>query len=468
MARKARYPEVMVNDSLSLWPERGAWLRRNETFAVLFILTALSGGVFCFPASYVLHTNVIVGLLLLPFVTFIAANERRNNFWLLIGAAVFCAIALCYNMRLAYFFTLSFIILWVIEYCIGRSNALATFLLVFMSPVFDQAATILGFPIRLKLSAMAGSILRMLGIDAIVEGNSIILDKIAFTVDDACMGLNMLALSMLIGTFLLSYQYRSVGKTLKPLQLVIYFAAALILNLVTNLCRIVVLVVLGVPPEAASHEIIGLMCFVCYTVIPLYFISGWIVKRGQQILRSEVDHIALSTTQKIFSVIVVLLVASIGVIIASRRANIDHRNTINSAAPGTQMSRAMDVKKIFTNNLLVYVKPIPEWFTSEHTPLYCWKGSGYVINKIREVDIAGRRIYIGRLVKSDHVLFTAWWYSNGKTQTISQFTWRSEMLTGAAEYYLINVTASSEQTLIRDVEQMLLEGDEKLLSGDEL
>jgi exosortase N len=112
------------------------------------------------------------------------------------------------------------------------------------------------------------------------------------------------------------------------------------------------------------------------------------------------------------------------------------------------------VTKMFNENILVYVKPIPEFFTGEHTPLICWKGSGYHFEGIKKSTINGREIYTGNLVKPGAKLFTAWWYENGSTSTIDQLNWRMRMLRGEKDFCLINVTAENESALVAHLQSM--------------
>ena len=106
---------------------------------------------------------------------------------------------------------------------------------------------------------------------------------------------------------------------------------------------------------------------------------------------------------------------------------------------------------MYNEEMLVYVKPIPEFFTGEHTPLLCWKGSGYEFRSIKKTLVAGREIYVGQMEKQGEKLFTAWWYANGKTLTIDQWEWRLRMLKGEEKFCLINVTSKNEKSLTENV-----------------
>src|SRR5690606_31235327 len=109
---------------------------------------------------------------------------------------------------------------------VGKLNPLILFLVLFMSPAFIHVVRILGFPIRLLLSQYAGQLLNISGLNVRVEGNLMIVDGSTFSVDEACMGLNMLAFSMLIGIFILAFHYRNTKSTLGLYATTFFFATA--------------------------------------------------------------------------------------------------------------------------------------------------------------------------------------------------------------------------------------------------
>ena len=123
---------------------------------------------------------------------------------------------------------------------------------------------------------------------------------------------------------------------------------------------------------------------------------------------------------------------------------------------GCTTSRLADGITRFSNDtILVYVKPIRGFYDTEHTPLVCWRGSGYTFESVWEEQEAGRRWYAGILQKGDERLYTAWWYDNGQTRTVSQAHWRSLDLAGAPGFSLVSVTAAEKGVLGRQVRKML-------------
>jgi exosortase N len=428
-------------------------LSKEKGLFVLLFLIGVTGGVFAFTPSYFSNLNVLIGLCLVPF-TLLVGGPKRNNFFYIAAMIFFAALALAYRVRISYFFALAFYFIWLIELFVGRLNALILFLILFMSPFFIQVITILGFPLRLMLSDYAGQLLNLAGLNVQIEGNMIVLSGEVFSVDEACMGLNMLVMSLLMGVFVLAYCYRISKATLGLYPTTIFFAVAFILNLITNVLRIIVLVFFRIPPENPMHEFIGVLCLILYVAIPLHFFSAWLVRRHGITTTDSVSAQTMSHSQIPFIVILPMIILVTGTRLKNNRqdASAKHADiSFNNSKP----ERLNDgISKISTNDLLIYVKTIPEFFTGEHTPLMCWKGSGFEFSGIKSMTVEGSRIYKGTLVKDGKSLHTAWWYSNGQVTTTGQLDWRMRMLKGEPNFCLVNVTAENEQTLMKSIRSM--------------
>lgn len=428
------------------------WLTGKGYHTLAILLGAgMAGAVFAFPASFLSGTNVLLGLCLVPFTIFFYERQRFNYTYLALMIA-FGFMAVAYNVRTFYFFMIAFYFLLVAETFIGKTNTLILFLLAFMSPFFYQVSVILGFPIRLQLSQWAGTILAIAGFDIHVEGNMMLLKGNLFTVDEACMGLSMLATSLLMGVAAIAHQYRVFETRLNIFQLTIFFLGVFMLNLFSNLLRIMALVVFQVLPENPMHDMIGILCLILYVMVPLYFLSrGMVKKLGKQVRRVEQGPV-VSTSRKSIMATLAVLIIMIGVHIDIKKNSPSGVLHANVELPNVQVVKMKEgITKMHNEKILVYVKPIPEFFTGEHTPLLCWKGSGYEFRSIKKTFVAGNQIYCGQLEKPGERLFTAWWYSNGKTLTIDQWDWRAKMLRGEEKFCLINVTAKDEKTLIANV-----------------
>lgn len=423
---------------------------RRHAILIVSVFIALCGAFIAFPGSYFSNLNVLLGFCLLPFSIFLHGRRRFNGWYLGIVLAT-AWLALTFNLRICYFFSLAFYFLFIIELAFGRVGYLASVLVIFMSPFFEQVAVIMGFPVRLQLSEWAGALLSLTGLSIQVDGNSMLMHGKVFTVDEACMGLHMLSVSFLMGVFILAHRYRTLSRLLPPWALGGFFLAVLILNGLANLFRIMMLVLFRVLPGHVMHDVVGILCLVLYTVVPLYFLSRSAVMRfGSPVPGRERDHGVNNVSKSVVAFTGVMMLV-LGIQVSHHRENVTPRPV--RAELGGLKTEAMNngITKLFDDAVLVYVKPIPEFFTGEHTPLICWKGSGYEFGPIRKRSIAGREVYIGTLIKGKSLLSTAWWYDNGKTETISQWDWRLRMLKGEPDFCLINVTTENEHTLYQNL-----------------
>ncbi len=433
------------------------WIIVKEYHLIGFCaLAVVVGASITFTKSFLSNTNVLLGLCLIPFCFFVSQG-RKFNYVYLCAALGFGAIAYIYNVRAFYFFMLAAYALFVVELYFGKTNPLIVFLSMFTAPIFHQVSVILGFPIRLKLSEWSGQILSFAGKDIKVEGNVMMMDGNAFSVDEACMGLSMLSTSLLMGAAVIAHQYRATGLRLNFAHLTLFFSGVFILNIFSNLMRIVMLVLFKIPTEDPMHEIVGILCLTLYVVMPMYFLSKFGINRLGRSLEIDVqDKPFVHPISKVALVVVATLVLVIGVNINNNRSLPRLLAHAAVSLPGTNIEKMDEgITKLYDEEILIYLKPIPEFFTSEHTPLLCWKGSGFEFQSVRKTKAAGHEIYIGRLEKPGENLFTAWWYNNGNITTIEQWDWRLRMLRGEKEFCLVNVTAKDETLLVERVELML-------------
>lgn len=420
-------------------------LSRQHLLLILLTALGLCAGCVGLPFTYVTVSNFVVGLVLLPFVIF-RQGPARINVYYLFGLLLFGWLAHLYLLKIFFFLMVACFLLLVWEAVAGRLNTIILFQVALMSPVFLQVTTILGFPIRLWLSQCAGTLLQ-LGWNVQVEGNLMIVDGFQFAVDEACMGLNMLTLSMLMGVFAVVHHYRKEKRTLSLRWLVVFFAVVFGFNVLSNLFRIVMLVLFRILPENPLHEIFGVLCLLLYVMMPLYYLARTLVQKfGKPFEQAATPTDAPARSR--------VLLAALGILVLSTsftirpegaESSVPHAFVKFDEAKGAELNGG--ITKLTTDDLLVYVKTIPEFFTGEHTPLLCWRGSGYQFKSIRKARIDQHEIYKGVLSRGHDQLYTAWWYTNGTLVTIDQWEWRSRMVKDQERFALVNVTAKDEQVL---------------------
>jgi exosortase N len=332
----------------------------------------------------------------------------------------------------------------------GRLPFLPLLALAFTSPVFDYAVNIFSFPIRLQLTAVVARLLTAAGVPATVEGNTLLCNGSEFSVDPACMGLHMLAASFLTGLMLVAIYQKKYRQRL-PLKLL---AALLVLificNLVCNLFRMLCLVYFTLLPESPMHDVAGLVCFALYVLLPACWLSHSLV------LRFGKKEVAPATV--VIPRWLLLRNCIVAVIVIFSVAGNAGRSLLHAMPPPvpakagysvTQLPGA--VTKLQNQQVLVYLKQIAGFYATEHHPMICWKGSGYEFRKVQVQQTKQYAVYTAVLEKNGEQLYTAWWYSNGTHKTISQMDWRWDLLRGAKDYSLINVTAATKADLDKEL-----------------
>ena len=111
--------------------------------------------------------------------------------------------------------------------------------------------------------------------------------------------------------------------------------------------------------------------------------------------------------------------------------------------------------KLTSDHALIYVKPCKNFWGLEHSPMICWKGSGYELRKEQIKILHGIECYTAELVKGKDKLYTLWWYRNHQQNTISQMDWRLAMANGAEAFQLVNISAETEQELEQEMAKFI-------------
>lgn len=325
--------------------------------------------------------------------------------------------------------------------------------LVLLSPGLRYVSALFSFPIRLQLSKWSGCLLRLAGFSVQTEGNILLKNGIEMAVDPACMGLQLTGVSLLLGLFFLIWQERQRQKSLPFGWVIAYGVFGFGLTVLCNLFRIMLLVAFGSLPGTGAHEGIGLVCVAIYAWIPSWCMARWLLLRFGNALpvqKSTVPKQGLARQwQPIWGT--VLLVLGVGVLVMASRPtkpaiNLFQRahilplgwRTYGNGCFGKTLPNG--IIQLAKPGVLIYLKPQPDWFSADHNPLTCWRGSGYELRRVRETILDGHPAYVGELRKHGKSVYSAWWFSNGHITTISQLTLRQQMLWGEHDFFLVNIT----------------------------
>lgn len=410
-------------------------------FGSIYLITAYIG-----LKSYLLSfsTNGLLGMGVVLLTINIRPTEKTSSRFLYL-ALLFAASYLLVPAKTLLFASIAMALCFLIESWAGKVNFMPLFALVFMSPIFTYISDVFSFPLRLFLTSLAVALMRPLLPGVRAEGNMVITDSSEFSVDPACMGLFMLVTSLLAALMLVAIVQKRMQRQLSVFNLIAVMITIVVLNIISNLFRIICLVYFTIAPGTIMHEAIGLTCFITYGLLPaLFFIRFWISKFGrpiEKITNSDPLPVSQFTFAKHgFLSITILMLAIWG---GGKTVN-SHLNVPLISANGYTVSHLPDkVIKLQNEAALIYVKPIAGWFSSDHQPMICWSGSGYEFKQVQQKVIAGHTVYTSVLQNGKDKLFSAWWYYNGSEITTSQWVWRRNSLTTGQRYALVNVTAAT-------------------------
>ncbi|WP_192825213.1 exosortase N [Rufibacter sp. LB8] len=389
-------------------------------------------------------------LLAFALIPLVAQNAPRQAVPPVIITLTAVFIGLTAILKLNTIFYVAFLLAgWVAAQTLfGIAGRLPLLLLLVSSPIFVYVTDIWSFPLRLKLSGWAAQLLSPLYKSATSQGNLILLNGQEFSVDPACAGLSMLSFSLLLAVAVLAqfqkqYQFRWAWW-----ELILMLLCMVLLNVASNLIRIVLLVQFKIMPQDALHEIMGLLCLLVYAVVPFYAVAKWLAKRQrqhklfpQQPPASSVSRAALALN---FFLLAGLTFAGYQVL---TRPTVEASPLVQTKAGFTVESMPNNVQKWTNGEMLVYLKSTRRFYTVEHHPFICWQGSGYEFTNVQQQVVANKLVYLATLNNGTDTLYTAWWMDNGQQQTIDQLDWRWRMLKGEPPYYLVNITAATSAKL---------------------
>ena len=398
--------------------------------------------------------NFILGLLALPLS--LQIQQQRKRSWRF-GWIVLICMTLCFILPVntLLYFAIWFALFFLIECFYSKINMLPIFTIVLMSPVFQYFINTFSFPIRLELTRIAGTLFNVINTEVVVKGNVIIHQGAEFSVDPGCMGLSMMEASLLLGIMLIGVYQHRFQRRLRNWKLLLYMGAIAVLNVIANLIRIILLVQFSVLPDTFSHELAGVVCLILYVVLPAVGMAYLLIKRSPD-RSNEIIKIANVLRRSIILHLGILACISL---LAVRVSKADtYKKTYVSSVKQTDnflvTPYAHGILKLQNKQTLIYIKYIRGFYDTDHNPMICWKGSGYVFEQIQKEKISNQEVYTGMLINDDEKLYSAWWYDNGRSTSISQLEWRWDMLRGAESYAVVNVTCSSPEELFTQVKNI--------------
>jgi exosortase N len=401
--------------------------------------------------------NFLLGALALLFT--INKSDTGSNYRYAVVASICIAASVFIPVKTFVYFSIGFSVFFFIESLGYRLGYMACSVLAFMSPMFQYFSNVFSFPIRLQLTEWSGKIFKIFDAGVGVKGNIIYNEQAEFSVDPACMGLNMLTASVLLSIMLLRFYQTKYGKRIRGSIFSLFIVFVIGFNIISNLIRIVVLVHFTILPDSIMHELTGIACMLLYVVVPAAFVARFISVRSANSISTGKTLPGKRATKPIAHY---LLLAAI--VFAAYRTNhvdtfkkFENKSTVKIAG-FTTTNHSPGIVKLEHERALVYVKYIRGFYDTEHNPTICWSGSGYGFQFIKEETISNEKVYTALLVNGKERLATAWWYTNGNRHVTDQLDWRWNMVRGEKGYALINVTAANETDRRKAVEKIIGEG----------
>jgi len=394
--------------------------------------------------------NIVLALGIIPFSIKINQNNYSFRYFIWAGISFFVALFIPVNSLIIIF--LLFSILFLIESQYGKLDELILGLILFISPIFKNLSHLFEYSLRITLSEGVTKLFQMMGFISFSKGNTIILSGKEFSVDPACSGLNMLETSFLLSLFLVGFYQRKAGKKLPLWVLGGIILCTVFLNMGSNFMRILVLIISNIPPNNPAHEGIGLICLFIYGLIPMKFFIEWIIpKMGKTY---TLKRNVLKFNPQLLSA---SLLIGIFFLIHIRKGPDEYLQNIPSTMEikGYKKSKLSQGLVKFENpEALIYLKST-NFYAPDHDPMICWRGSGYEFQMIEKLRYNGRPIMFGILKKGNDLLYSAWWFDDGKVKTIDQWDWRYRAATQTHPFYLINITTQNPENLKKNLQILL-------------
>jgi exosortase N len=336
-----------------------------------------------------------------------------------------------------------------------RRIAPATLLILLLAtPALGWFADNFSFPLRLQLTELAGNLMLKAGFSVTTDGNLITYGSHTFSVDPVCMGLHMMIDSLLCCMLLINYYQGQYSKRLPLWAMLAALSGTILLNIVANLFRIIGLVLMVIPEDNPMHGILGLLILCIYVLLPLIPGLRWMIRHFGKHVPLEAARFRISSPLALVAncvVFVCLFIATIFIWTKPPRPV----PTVADISGYTVHPLQTGIVQLENEHSLVYIKPIPAFCYTGHSPNICWQGSGYTFSNLKQTNAWGTRIYEGTMKKEKETLYTAWWYDNGVQQTIDPFSWRWDQLLGAPGYSIVNITAATPEELDTEVNRAL-------------
>jgi exosortase N len=371
-------------------------------------------------------------------------------------AIIFLAAYFLTSMVFFLIISIGFTCFLMIEATFGKLNLLAPIALFLITPIVKYFFDVFGFPVRLALTDFSVYVLDTLSsVEYASKGNVILKNGIPFTVEPACMGLKLVVTSYLFGLLFISQTERKKHSSFSLLSILLVIGFTTFLVVLTNATRIILLVYFEIAPEETMHDIIGILCFICFTAIPLYYFTSKVPLKNR-LKKVEAHEIHPKPFFKSLSVAFIVLICITNIAFVKKwDMEVDEASTKIQIPGYSNELLKSNVVKLESQHAMIYIKPPKPFYTSDHSPFMCWTGSGYTIGNEEVKSVNGFDIYFATITGQNEHYYTAWFHDNGNHKTASQLDWRWRTILGENEFRLVNIAAENEYVLKEELEKFL-------------
>jgi exosortase N len=281
-------------------------------------------------------------------------------------------------------------------------------------------------------------------------------------IDAACMGLNMLGVGLILAYFFIGFFAKKQEKLPTNHGIAVFITVALCLNLLSNLTRILAVVLLKIAPETVGHELIGLLSFLIYGVVPMYFFIK-MSSTSSFFFKEKIKNDAFSVATTNVTLRYFIVPIGLFLCLVSRAVFFEFykKTETNLVLPDTRTANFTvinlpnGVTQLRNDSTLIYLKNLPNGFTTEHSPMICWRGSGYTFQKIERTMIGTTSVYMGVLQRESDQIHAIWWFESDNFATSDQIAWRYRALTEGSYFRLVNVNAASKEQVLEAAKRWL-------------
>ncbi|MBC7861824.1 MAG: exosortase N [Bacteroidia bacterium] len=388
-----------------------------------------------------------LGLIAAPFV-FRIKHPGKTSYWYAALALLFLVAYYFLPIYLLLFLSVGCLFFFSIESQFGKIGILPFLFLICISPALNYFVNVFTFSVRLELSKCAALILNNVGFAVENKGSYFIMpDGYSFSVDSACMGLNMFNTGLSMVLLLVAFSEKNTKKEAGIFSLLFVFLIAVVLLILANLLRIVAIVLLRAEPETIGHDLIGMASLILYILLPSYFVISFLNKK---FWKPKAEKSISSNPSFRINILIAL---SLGLCILftyvtvknSIAEKVKDKKLIGMVMPGFKKQFKDDgVLEFSKEDVVIYIKPAHRALSSDHPPAMCWQGSGFQITEIEEAAYGNFTVLKAVLKRDSLVQYTAWWYDNGNNKTNSQLEWR---FSRGEPYRIINITTKDKKAL---------------------